>query len=276
MGRLFGRGARQNRGTGQSIDAERDALDENILKQIEDSKMVFPDENSTTLIRRPDEDVLIEREAALLKEVIHREVRGGSQGVSVPLGHGVRYRTGSFRGHNVVTGRTLEPEDTGILSLTSQRIVFVGHRKTVETALSKLISLDAYEDGLGLHISGRESVPLFRVRSAALLLNILNGVTSGEYTIMSERVRAAGTREKILRMFRQDPKPRTIEEMRIEDGGTPEDAVPEHLREVHAMVTAEVLSGFQRAADALTSEGLLTRSDDHYSLKQSAAEDTNN
>ena len=39
-----------------------------------------------------------------MKEVIDREFRGGSRGVSVPIAKGVRFRTGSFRGKSVVGG----------------------------------------------------------------------------------------------------------------------------------------------------------------------------
>jgi hypothetical protein len=39
-----------------------------------------------------------------MREVIDREFRGGSRGVSVPIAKGVRFRTGSFRGKSVVGG----------------------------------------------------------------------------------------------------------------------------------------------------------------------------
>jgi hypothetical protein len=98
-----------------------------------------------------------------MKEVVDREFRGGSQGVSIPLGHGVRYRTGAFRGKSVVVGSHLTVADTGPIVITSQRIVFLGQRKTIETPYTKLVGIDAFSDGVRIHASNRQTTPLFKV-----------------------------------------------------------------------------------------------------------------
>jgi hypothetical protein len=58
----------------------------------------------TTLILHKDETSLLDTPVALLKEVRDREFRGGSQGVSIPIGGGMRYRVGAVRGHMVTIG----------------------------------------------------------------------------------------------------------------------------------------------------------------------------
>lgn len=64
--------------------------DELHMQQLEELGLAIPLDQSS-LIARQGEDVLLERPAALLKEVTEREFRGGSQGISIPLGKGVRY-----------------------------------------------------------------------------------------------------------------------------------------------------------------------------------------
>ena len=102
--------------------------------------------------------------ASLMKEVVHREFRGGSQGVSVPLGKGFRYRVGGFRGRSVVTGTSIEPADNGLLSITSQRTVFQGSRKTQECRYDKLVGRDTYTDALQLNVSNRQTPSMYGVQ----------------------------------------------------------------------------------------------------------------
>jgi hypothetical protein len=75
----------------------------------------------------------------------------------------VRFRTGSFRGQSVVVGSHLAAADTGIISVSSKRVVFLGTRKTIDTPYAKLASLDAFSDGIRIHASNRQGAPLFRL-----------------------------------------------------------------------------------------------------------------
>ena len=65
------------------------------------------------------EEVYLEVPASLMKEVAMREFRGGSAGVSVPIGGGVRFRTSSMRGHMVTVGTQLQVADSGVLGVTT-------------------------------------------------------------------------------------------------------------------------------------------------------------
>lgn len=98
----------------------------------------------------------------LLKEVSVREWRGGSSGVSIPLGHGVRYRTASVRGRSVVIGTELAAADSGPLIVTSKRTIFAGSKKTLEFRHEKLVSLQEFTDGLKLGVSNRQATSIFR------------------------------------------------------------------------------------------------------------------
>jgi hypothetical protein len=99
---------------------------------------------------------------ALMKEVVQREFRGHTAGVSVPIGNGMRYRTGSVRGRSVVVGSELVAQDQGALTITSARSVFTGSTKTLEFRHDKLVGVQQYTDGLRLNVSNRQTASLFR------------------------------------------------------------------------------------------------------------------
>lgn len=55
---------------------------------------------------------------------------GGSQGVSIPLVAGIRYRVGSFKGRMI----------PGVVKLTNQRLIFAGPIASTEWQFAKLLS----------------------------------------------------------------------------------------------------------------------------------------
>jgi hypothetical protein len=65
---------------------------------------------------------------------------GGSQGFSIPLVAGIRYRVGSFRG-TMIPGEEMQMDkDQGMVKLTNQRLIFAGPIATTEWAFSKILS----------------------------------------------------------------------------------------------------------------------------------------
>jgi len=123
----------------------------------------LPVVDSPHLIPKRGETVHFETSAALMKEVALREWRGRTQGVSIPIAKGVRYRVGGIRGHVVTVGTQLQVADTGILAVTSQRAAYLGERKTVDMPYTKLIGMERYSDGMRFSLSNRQNAPLFRV-----------------------------------------------------------------------------------------------------------------
>jgi hypothetical protein len=131
----------------------------------------------TSLILRRGEEAYFEQHAVLLKEVAQREYRGGSRGWSIPIGsiqgRSVRYRVGSYRGHLVNLGTDWVPADSGTMTVTNERVVYRGQRKTLEFQYSKLVSLEAYSDAIDLAVSNRQATSCFRVDDPACLASII-------------------------------------------------------------------------------------------------------
>ncbi|HEY6934919.1 MAG TPA: DUF2510 domain-containing protein [Marmoricola sp.] len=140
-------------------------FEELLIGQINDGRL--PVVAQAPILTRRGETVHGVFRVELLKE---REVRGyvgGSNGFSVALGHGVRYRVGAFRGHSAVLGTELVPQDEGVLVVTSSRTVFSGQRRTRELRHDRLLDLEQFSDGLRFNVSGRETTSLFRFREGS-------------------------------------------------------------------------------------------------------------
>ena len=65
---------------------------------------------------------------------------GGSQGVSIPLVAGIRFRVGSFKGQTIPGVEMQMDKDQGMVKLTNQRLIFAGPIATTEWAFAKLLS----------------------------------------------------------------------------------------------------------------------------------------
>jgi hypothetical protein len=139
---------------------EPEAFDALVIGQVNDGRL--PVVSDPPILTRRGERVHGVFRVDLMKEVAVREFHGGSSGVSVPLGMGVRYRVGALRGRSDVVGSELVAQDGGILAVTSTRSVFSGLRRTLEFRHDRLVDLQEYADGLRFNVSGRQTASLFR------------------------------------------------------------------------------------------------------------------
>jgi Domain of unknown function (DUF4429) len=136
------------------------AFEELVVCRINDGRP--PTMSNPPIIAKRGEATYGSFAVGLMKEVVRREFRGGSSGVSIPIGFGMRYRTGSARGRSVVVGTDLVAEDTGVLVVTSTRSVFTGAKKTLEFRNDRLVAMQQYTDGLRLNVSNRQTASLFK------------------------------------------------------------------------------------------------------------------
>ncbi len=95
---------------------------------------------------------------------------GGNSGVSIPIGsldgRSIRWHVGASKGHVVQAPPHAEATDKGQLIITSQRILFVGTRKTVECLFAKLVSAHINDGLLGVGVSNRQKISTFAVGEA--------------------------------------------------------------------------------------------------------------
>jgi len=78
---------------------------------------------------------------------------GGSTGVSVPIGGGIRFRVGAMKGQ-VVPGIELQVDkDQGVVMLTTERLIFSGPMHSREWNFDKLLHLSTTDDDSDYFIS---------------------------------------------------------------------------------------------------------------------------
>jgi hypothetical protein len=100
-----------------------------------------------TMMQKPGENTLWSA-PAIFHEVGREPSRyvGGSTGVSVPIGGGVRFKVGAQRGALVPGAELQMDKDQGIVMLTTERLIFVGPLKTQEWDFDKLLMLSTTDD----------------------------------------------------------------------------------------------------------------------------------
>jgi hypothetical protein len=100
--------------------------------------------------QQPDDQSLVQKKGELVvwtgQGIYHVAGRtpstysGGSQGFSIPLVAGIRYRVGSFKGTMTPGVEMQIDKDQGMVKLTNQRLIFAGPIATTEWAFAKLLS----------------------------------------------------------------------------------------------------------------------------------------
>jgi hypothetical protein len=100
--------------------------------------------------QQPDDQSLVQKKGELVlwtgQGIYHVAGRtpstysGGSQGFSIPLVAGIRYRVGSFKGSMIPGVEMQMDKDQGMVKLTNQRLIFAGPIASTEWQFAKLLS----------------------------------------------------------------------------------------------------------------------------------------
>jgi len=83
---------------------------------------------------------------------------GGYAGVSLKVAKGVYYRTGGFKVHPVKT-EEMTFIDNGYIVITNKNLYFGSSIKNFRVQYDKILTLDPYEDGIGIQKDGASSKP---------------------------------------------------------------------------------------------------------------------
>lgn len=92
------------------------------------------------------------------EERIKTVYKGGSQGVSVRIAKGFYYRMGSFKGYPVRT-EEMSFVANGSVVLTNENIYFLASNKNFKIPYNKILTIDSYEDGVGIQKDGPNTKP---------------------------------------------------------------------------------------------------------------------
>lgn len=132
---------------------------------------------STNLVLKRAEVAVASVSATLSRYRTKTQYVGGSQGFSIPLGHGIRYRVSSFRGQPIQV-ESLATVDQGNLVVTNQRLVFLGAKRDVSIPLAKLLQIEAFSNAVAIGREGKESRDIYLVANPAYVTLFLQWVVS--------------------------------------------------------------------------------------------------
>ena len=122
-----------------------------------------PTRQCANVVLQPGEICHWEEGAGLRVQKTTHEYVGGHQSISIPLGHGVRFKTGAFRGHRE-DHTSWENAGVGVLHITSQRVCFTGSNQSVAIPYKKMISVGGFEGGFVIRTSNEKKPGIFIVR----------------------------------------------------------------------------------------------------------------
>lgn len=129
------------------------------------------------LVLKREEIAVVSVPATLCRYKTRTQYVGSSQGLSIPLGHGFRYRVSSYRGHPIQV-ESLTTVDQGNLVVTSQRLVFLGSKRDVSTPTAKLLQIEAFSNGLAIGREGKETRDIFLVAHPAYVAMFLQWIVA--------------------------------------------------------------------------------------------------
>jgi hypothetical protein len=120
------------------------------------------------IVLKGTEIALYSMPAALAEDRTTSRTVGGSVGYSVPLGHGFRFRVGSYQGQTIREER-LTTVDQGSVVVTTQRVVFNGRRRSLAIPTNKILNTVVYRDGLDVRAENRVKREVFLCQNPLLL-----------------------------------------------------------------------------------------------------------
>jgi hypothetical protein len=143
---------------GGASDEEQAKLDlATELSLLRAGHVTFAAPDQAPLLLQAGERLVFVFNAITLREP-HSVSTGYYGGPSLHVAKGLTIRTGAFRAQS---HEELKDIDRGTLSLTNKRLVFAGALRSVEVALAKLTSIEAYSDAIAIRRAGREKTQLF-------------------------------------------------------------------------------------------------------------------
>lgn len=114
--------------------------------------------NLPFLLQKNEIIIWLFKRAEYYEQATRTVYEGRSHGTSIRIAKGLYYRTGSFKGHPVKVQEMKRISD-GLLALTNKHLYFSSAAKSFKIPYSKIIALDQYEDGIGIHRDGVNTKP---------------------------------------------------------------------------------------------------------------------
>ncbi len=116
--------------------------------------------SSPVVLKEGEQLQLVLPDMALWEARAIRTTSGGYGGATIRVARGVSLHGGSF-GAQSSSYDDLTEVDHGRLTITNQRLVFTGARRTTDIKLTKIVSVAPYKEGIAVQASSRSKIQCF-------------------------------------------------------------------------------------------------------------------
>jgi hypothetical protein len=99
-------------------------------------------------------------------------------GASVRVAKGI-----NIFGGQSISKTNLTKIDNGEIFITNRRVVFLGKKRTVETALDKIIGVDVFQNGITIHKSNKSKAEVYMSPSVNLISTVLDILLKFEFVL---------------------------------------------------------------------------------------------
>lgn len=143
-----------------------------------EGRSMVPAQESTIRMRRGEHLLWIGSGGLVEPKRQPGRYQGGSAGVSVPVGAGVRVRVGQHRGNFIPGDVQQTVVDRGTVAVTSKRVIFSGELKNREWLLANIQQVQSTKDGrlFLLPVSNRQAVSGVTVAETRFAKALMVGV----------------------------------------------------------------------------------------------------
>lgn len=125
------------------------------------------------LLQKSETLLWIFKNVDFYESTIKTEYQGGSSGMSIRIAKGLYYRTSAFKGRPV-RSEQMTYKGTGLLAITTKHLYFDGSPKKFKIPFSKLLSIEPFEDGIGLQKDGVTAKPqVFKNLDGWFIYNVI-------------------------------------------------------------------------------------------------------
>lgn len=108
---------------------------------------------------KSEELIYLYPKALFSEQRIKTEYEGESSGVSLRIVKGLYYRTSTFKGRPIRKA-IMKDIAYGMMALTNKHLYFASSEKSFRIRYDRIISLDNYTDGIGIHKDGVTAKPM--------------------------------------------------------------------------------------------------------------------
>jgi hypothetical protein len=147
-----------NGGMSQALQRTSDL--NNWLADARAGNVRFTEPSSPVILKNNEKAVLVLNNIAFWEPRAVRQTSGMYGGPSIRVAKGVSFRVGGVQARSE-SHEELRQIDSGVLTLTTRRLIFAGSKRTTNIDLKKILSIEAYKDGIASQRENKQKTEYF-------------------------------------------------------------------------------------------------------------------